>query len=327
MRCPRLRSRNRDPSSARRGTPARRRCTRTNAASRPRARDRPGPPDCRCWRRSPSELAFAHALVLRRAAECKRHYRKDGKFASHHRTPSGNGSTSQCAPGQRRVQGSNPHARPGAATVENHGSAQQPRLADGARRYTLSDFDYALPTDLIAQVPRRCAVRAVCSTSPARRWSTAASPTCRGCFEAAISSCSTTHASFAHGGRSSRPADAEMPTCRIVATDEAWAQLRASHLPRRNAGQPRGRRHLEVLERDERFFRLRFRGAGSLPEWLEQHGDIRRRLTSCASGGRCGALPDRLREATRRRGAPTADSTSTREHSPRSRSAAWPPLT
>ena len=34
------------------------------------------------------ELAFAHALVrLRRAAECKRR-RQDGKFASHHRTPS-----------------------------------------------------------------------------------------------------------------------------------------------------------------------------------------------------------------------------------------------
>ena len=60
-----------------------------------------------------------------------------------------------------------------------------------------------------------------------------------------------------------------------VATDEAWVQLRASHPP--GIG---GVLHLPgdaratVIACDDRFWRLRFAGTGPLATWLERHGEV-----------------------------------------------------
>src|SRR5205085_9267502 len=62
---------------------------------------------------------------------------------------------------------------------------------------------------------------------------------------------------------------------RIVAPDEAWMQLRASHPPRvggvvdLSAGAS-----ATVLQRDGRFFRLRFTIPVPLDDYLEQHGEV-----------------------------------------------------
>ncbi len=62
---------------------------------------------------------------------------------------------------------------------------------------------------------------------------------------------------------------------RIVADDEAWAQLRASHPPGIGATlRLPGDASARVEARDDRFYRLRFAGTGPLVAWLDQHGDV-----------------------------------------------------
>ena len=157
------------------------------------------------------------------------------------------------------------------------GPRYNPRLADVARRFALSDFDYALPPELIAQVPApvRSASRLLDVTGATlvdRRFAELPELLRSGDL-VVFNDTRVIRARLAgvkpSGGR------VELLIERIVATDEAWAQLKASHLPRVGT-----LIHLaegataEVLERDERLFRLRFHRAGSLPAWLERHGDI-----------------------------------------------------
>ena len=68
----------------------------------------------------------------------------------------------------------------------------------------------------------------------------------------------------------------EMLVERVMADDEAWVQLRASHPPAIGSLAALARRceAPRVLARDERFFRLRFAGTGPLVEWLDRHGDV-----------------------------------------------------
>jgi S-adenosylmethionine:tRNA ribosyltransferase-isomerase len=62
---------------------------------------------------------------------------------------------------------------------------------------------------------------------------------------------------------------------RVVADDGAWVQLRASHAPAIGATLllP-GDTTATVIGCDDRFWRLRFTGTGGLVAWLERHGDI-----------------------------------------------------
>ena len=147
----------------------------------------------------------------------------------------------------------------------------------GSPRYTLSDFDYALPPGLIAQTP--AAVRSASrlldvegDTLVDRRFVELPALLRAGDL-AVFNDTRVIRARVAgtkpSGGR------VEMLVERIVAEDEAWAQLKASHLPK-----PGGTIDLadgaraEVVERDDRFFRLRFQGTGPITAWLEQHGDV-----------------------------------------------------
>jgi S-adenosylmethionine:tRNA ribosyltransferase-isomerase len=145
------------------------------------------------------------------------------------------------------------------------------------RRFTLSDFDYTLPPELIAQVPvhSRSASRLLDVIGDAladRRFVDLPQLLERGDL-AVFNDTRVIRARILgvkpSGGR------VEMLIERIVAENEAWAQLKASHMPR-----PGGIVNLadgasaQVLERNDRFFRLRFRDTGPLPDWLERHGDI-----------------------------------------------------
>jgi S-adenosylmethionine:tRNA ribosyltransferase-isomerase len=143
--------------------------------------------------------------------------------------------------------------------------------------YTLADFAYDLPPELIAQAP-----------SPTRTGSrllhvaegrladlrfTDLPHLLRAgdllVFNDTRVIKARVHAHKSTGGK------VEIMVERIVADDEAWVQLRASHAP--GAGGTLllpGDATATVVARDDRFWRLRFAGTGSLVAWLEAHGDI-----------------------------------------------------
>ena len=143
--------------------------------------------------------------------------------------------------------------------------------------YSLADFAYELPAELIAQTP---------------------APTRTGSRLLHVDGARLSDLAFADFPRQLRAGDllvfndtrvikarvharkttggkVEMLVERIVANDEAWVQLRASHPPAVG-----GTLHLPadasatVVARDDRFWRLRFAGTGPLVEWLELHGDV-----------------------------------------------------
>ena len=145
------------------------------------------------------------------------------------------------------------------------------------RRYTLSDFDYDLPPELIAQAPSptRSGSRLLDVDGDSltdRRFVDLPSLLREG--DLAIFNDTRVIRARLHGTKPSG-GRVEMLIERIVADDEALVQLKASHLPKPggtvNFG---GGVTAEVIERDDRFFRLRFRGTGKLDEWLERHGEV-----------------------------------------------------
>jgi S-adenosylmethionine:tRNA ribosyltransferase-isomerase len=145
------------------------------------------------------------------------------------------------------------------------------------RRYTLSDFDYALPPELVAQRP--AATRSASRLLDVTRErlvdrSFADLPSLLAPGDLAVFNDTRVIRARAYGAKPSG-GRVEMLVERILADDEALVQLKASHLPR-----PGGRIDFaaglvgEVVERNERLFRLRFQGTRSLLEWLDQHGEI-----------------------------------------------------
>jgi S-adenosylmethionine:tRNA ribosyltransferase-isomerase len=144
-------------------------------------------------------------------------------------------------------------------------------------RYTLSDFDFHLPAELVAQTPAasRSASRLLDVDGTRfvdRRFTDLPALLRRGdlavfndtrVIRARVPGTKPT------GGR------VEMLVERILADDEAWVQLKASHLPKPGGTiDLAGGARAEVLARDARFFRLRFHGTGPLVEWLDAHGEI-----------------------------------------------------
>jgi S-adenosylmethionine:tRNA ribosyltransferase-isomerase len=145
------------------------------------------------------------------------------------------------------------------------------------RRYTLADFDYALPPELIAQAPapKRSGSRLLDVDGDSltdRRFVDLPSLLREG--DLAIFNDTRVIRARMHGTKPSG-GRVEMLIERIVADDEALVQLKASHLPKPGGIVDFGGRvTAEVIERDDRFFRLRFSGTGKLDEWLERHGEV-----------------------------------------------------
>src|SRR5215813_3475182 len=143
--------------------------------------------------------------------------------------------------------------------------------------YRLSDFDYDLPAELIAQVPSAARASSrlmhVAGARIADR-SFVDLPTLLSPGDLLVFNDTRVIRSRLHGRRETG-GRVELLLERIVSADEAWVQLAASHPPK-----PGGRVVLPgdatavVLEREGRFFRLRFEIDASLEAYFERHGEV-----------------------------------------------------
>ena len=145
------------------------------------------------------------------------------------------------------------------------------------RPLTLDDFDYALPPELIAQAPaaQRSASRLL-HVDGAYLEDLAFRDLVAHVAPGDVVVMNDTRVIRARvAGRKPSGGRVELLVERIVGTDEAWAQLRASHLPRVGGTVLLdGGARAEVLERDGGFFRLRVDAAAGIDRWLEAHGSM-----------------------------------------------------
>ncbi|HEY5310706.1 MAG TPA: tRNA preQ1(34) S-adenosylmethionine ribosyltransferase-isomerase QueA, partial [Casimicrobiaceae bacterium] len=143
--------------------------------------------------------------------------------------------------------------------------------------YTLADFAFELPPELIAQVP--AATRSgsrllhVAGTRADDRMFAELPDLLHAgdllVFNDTRVIPARVPARKPTGGR------VEMLIERIVGPDEALVQLRASHALKPGATLLlEGSASALVIARNERFFHLRFSGTGPLAEWLEAHGEV-----------------------------------------------------
>jgi S-adenosylmethionine:tRNA ribosyltransferase-isomerase len=151
------------------------------------------------------------------------------------------------------------------------------RIAAIRMPYRVSDFDYELPPELIAQVPAadRSASRLLVVDGMRQRdlaftdLPSLLAPGDLVVFNDTRVINARVFGEKATGGR------VELLIERIVAEREAWAQVRASHSPRVDSMLSfADGAHARVLERDDRFYRLAFEDTGPLLAWLEPHGEV-----------------------------------------------------
>ncbi len=142
--------------------------------------------------------------------------------------------------------------------------------------HSLSDFDYALPAELIAQAPpaTRAASRLLhvdgaslddllFTDLPAH---VAAGDLM--VFNDTRVIRARLHGEKPTGGR------VEALVERVIADDAAWVQLKASHMPKPGATITFGSTVATVVARDDRLFHLRFDLDTPLLDWLERHGEV-----------------------------------------------------
>jgi len=145
------------------------------------------------------------------------------------------------------------------------------------RALTLEDFDYALPAELVAQAPAatRSASRLlhVDGERLTDRRFVDLVDLCAPDDVVAMNDTRVLRARVA--GRKPSGGRVEMLVERIVGPGEAFAQLKASHLPRVGGTVlfDDGAR-ATVLARDGGFFRLRIDADRPLDAWLEAHGEL-----------------------------------------------------
>ncbi len=142
---------------------------------------------------------------------------------------------------------------------------------------TLSDFDYALPADLIAQVPppERTSSRLLHVAGDAfadlhfRNLPELIAPGDLIVFNDTQVIRARLFGRKPTGGR------VEALIERIVDRNEAWLQIKASHMPKIGSSiEFAERATATVVARDERLFRLRFAVEEPLLDWLERHGEL-----------------------------------------------------
>ena len=143
--------------------------------------------------------------------------------------------------------------------------------------YCLSDFDYELPPELIAQSPAPTRTSSRLLHLAGAKLADCAFPDLAELLapgDLLVFNDTRVIRSRLHGRRESG-GRVELLLERIVAPDEAWLQLGASHPPG-----PGGVVLLDggaratVLERDGRFFRLRFDADIPLEAYLDRHGEV-----------------------------------------------------
>ena len=144
-------------------------------------------------------------------------------------------------------------------------------------QHRLSDFDYDLPAELIAQAPTptRSASRLLhVDGDELRDLAFTALPSLLAPGDLVVFNDTKVIPARVRGTKPTG-GRAELLIERIVGDTEAWAQVRASHAPKVGAriDLPGGGR-ATVLAREDRFHRLAFEGTGPLHAWLERNGSV-----------------------------------------------------
>jgi S-adenosylmethionine:tRNA ribosyltransferase-isomerase len=142
--------------------------------------------------------------------------------------------------------------------------------------YRLADFDYALPPELIAQLPaaERSASRLlVVDGDELGDERFVDLPRHLACGDLVVFNDTRVIKARAAGVKPTG-GRVGMLVERIVGEREAWVQLRASHLPRVGTSIAFEGAEAVVVAREERLFLLRFAMTESLAEWLERHGEM-----------------------------------------------------
>jgi S-adenosylmethionine:tRNA ribosyltransferase-isomerase len=143
--------------------------------------------------------------------------------------------------------------------------------------YTLADFAFDLPPELIAQVPAasRGGSRLL-HVEGGQREDLMFADLPRCLREGDLLVFNDTRVIKARVfARKVTGGKVEMLVERIVSDTDAWVQIRASHVPRPgDALALPGGTTATVVARDDRFFYLRFSGAGPLVDWLDRHGEV-----------------------------------------------------
>lgn len=143
--------------------------------------------------------------------------------------------------------------------------------------FTLDDFEYDLPPELIAQHPaaRRSGSRLLHVDGQRLddlRFTDLPSLLRPGDL-VVFNDTRVIHARLR--GRKPTGGEVEMLVERMSGVDSALVQLKASHPPRVGGTiDLAGAARATVMRRDGRFFELRFEGIADLPAWLERHGEV-----------------------------------------------------
>jgi len=143
--------------------------------------------------------------------------------------------------------------------------------------YRLSDFDFELPPELIAQhpAPERSASRLLhVAGSRREHLHFAALPELLAAGDVLVFNDTRVVKSRLYG-RKPTGGQVELLLERIDGPDRAWMQLRASHPPRvGGVVELPGRATATVSERDGRFFLLRLDADLPFGEYLDRHGEV-----------------------------------------------------
>jgi S-adenosylmethionine:tRNA ribosyltransferase-isomerase len=165
-------------------------------------------------------------------------------------------------------------------TIESNKVVSLPMgpMATGHRgpTHTLSDFDYALPADLIAQEPAatRTASRLLRVDGDAFEDLTFRDlPDLIAPGDLVVLNDTRVIRARLFG---QKPTGGRVEALieRIADRNEAWLQVRASHMPKVGSTVRFADAHARVVDRDERLFRLRFDIEEPLDVWLERHGEV-----------------------------------------------------
>jgi S-adenosylmethionine:tRNA ribosyltransferase-isomerase len=143
--------------------------------------------------------------------------------------------------------------------------------------YRLSDFDFTLPPELIAQVPSRARARSRLlhvGRDALRDLAFSDLPRLLAAGDLVVFNDTRVIKSRLHAVKPTGGA-VELLLERVLGPHEGVFQLRASHPPRPGGAieMPGGAR-ATVVERNDRFFRLRLDAPLSLLEYLDRHGEV-----------------------------------------------------
>ncbi len=143
--------------------------------------------------------------------------------------------------------------------------------------YTLADFDYALPQELIAQAPareRRASRLLHVDGNALSDLRFAELPDLLREGDVVVFN-DTRVINARIRGRKPTGGEVEVLLERVTGIETALVQLKASHPPRvGGVFDLAGGARATVTARDGRFFSLRVDGAGELHAWLERHGEV-----------------------------------------------------